>query len=522
MKNGLIIDASLVHAKDPLASVIDPLAPAGKGSAEIVLEKMSGLSFEKVLLLPGAAPKDQQDFLSSLAEKYGALPVRTRNPVRNNADLYKELNALCREKGFGHIVLLYADSPLLDTAVLQKLFSLHTEGLAEYTFGDNFCEGLAPEVMSAGFLEKINGYEYKKPDILSRRVFDCMNADINRFFIDLEVAEFDFSVMRIELVASGKRNRSLLEKLLAHVRVTDDYKKIYQAVREHPEALYLSPRYAEIAITEKDNMECSFCPRSKASLHGLSMDFGLYAGILKELTAEYDDIIVEWGVRGEPLLHPEFFRFVEHTMNTPGIFNLIIGSNGLLFDRKVTEKLSQYPAEKLTVVFGLDSIRPDTFRQLRKPENPEALSVIMDNIMGFTGFHPANRSRTFVQILKMKANNLEIEDFYRFWQEKGVNVIIQKFNSFLGLLEDQSVVDLTPLDRTPCWHLQRDLVVVADGSVPVCRQDIKKECVIGNLKEEGLSSIREKQKKYYLHNYRGDFGAFPMCRNCDEWYTYNF
>lgn len=522
MKNGLIIDASLVHAKSPLTSVLDTLAGTGKSSVEIVLEKTDGLPFERVLLLPQEAPEKDLTLLLSLAEKHRISAVRTKSPVRNNADLYKELSSLSREKGFGNIVLAYADSPLLDTVMLEKLFSLHTEGLAEYTFGDNFCEGLVPEVLSADFLEKISGYEYKKPDILSRRVFDCMNADINKFFIDLEVAETDFSVMRCELITAGRRNRSVVEKLLAFVSFKDDYRKIHRAIQEHPETLYLSPKYAEIGISERDNMDCPFCPRSKAPCPDGFMDFGLYEKILKELTAEYDDIIVEWGLLGEPLLHPEFFRFVEHTMNTPGIFNLIIGTNGLLFDRKVAEKLSAYPPEKLTVVFGLDSLKDETFRLLRKTESKDALSVVKKNILDFISFRPDNRLRTFVQILKMKTNNLELEDFYRFWQEKGVNVIIQKFNSYLGLLEDQSVVDLTPLDRTPCWHLQRDLAVFADGSVPVCRQDVKREHIVGSLKEEGLSSVREKQKKFFLLNYRADYDAFPLCRNCDEWYTYNF
>ena len=74
----------------------------------------------------------------------------------------------------------------------------------------------------------------------------------------------------------------------------------------------------------------------------------------------------------------------------------------------------------------------------------------------------------------MKINETEpfLDRFYDFWEKYKIPIILQKQNTYLGKIQDRNYSDLTPLERTPCWHLQRDLVVLVDGSVPLCREDI--------------------------------------------------
>ena len=73
------------------------------------------------------------------------------------------------------------------------------------------------------------------------------------------------------------------------------------------------------------------------------------------------------------------------------------------------------------------------------------------------------------------------------------------------------------------------MAVLLDGSVPLCRECVRKEIVLGNLFEGGeptaesiegrLASVWIEGERYHqLHV----SGAYPApCAECDEYYTYN-
>ena len=73
--------------------------------------------------------------------------------------------------------------------------------------------------------------------------------------------------------------------------------------------------------------------------------------------------------------------------------------------------------------------------------------------------------------------------------------------------------------RVPCWHVKRDLSVLLDGTVPLCREDVGGELLLGNLFSDGLESVWERGERYYLLHLGASYPE--MCRRCDEYYTYN-
>ena len=91
----------------------------------------------------------------------------------------------------------------------------------------------------------------------------------------------------------------------------------------------------------------------------------------------------------------------------------------------------------------------------------------------------------------MNANEEQLESFYRFWKEKtspsGGQFVILKYDSCAGLLSDEKPADLSPLERNVCWHLRRDMNILSDGSVPLCRSRISE--IAGNAIEEPFEKI---------------------------------
>ena len=88
------------------------------------------------------------------------------------------------------------------------------------------------------------------------------------------------------------------------------------------------------------------------------------------------------------------------------------------------------------------------------------------------------------------------------------------------MLPQKKVTDLSPLNRFPCWHLKRDLHVLLDGSVPVCREDLTGEHSLGNIFSDPLEEIWERGKEWYEMHIAGEYPR--LCGDCDEYYTYNF
>ncbi|HZK19659.1 MAG TPA: SPASM domain-containing protein, partial [Treponemataceae bacterium] len=103
----------------------------------------------------------------------------------------------------------------------------------------------------------------------------------------------------------------------------------------------------------------------------------------------------------------------------------------------------------------------------------------------------------------------------------------QKYNSIGGLLKDRRVANLEPLQRNPCWHLRRDMCILVEGTVPVCREapfakkaNKQQFLSCGNVFASSLEDVFNNgimalqahiDKQYSEH-----------CKACDEYYTFNF
>ena len=141
----------------------------------------------------------------------------------------------------------------------------------------------------------------------------------------------------------------------------------------------------------------------------------------------------------------------------------------------------------------------------------------------------------YPQMLRMNANEDELEAFYRFWHDRNSpskgKVIIQKYDHFCGLLSDERPADLSPLKRNPCWHLKRDMNILWNGDVPLCREWILDRSV-GNVFEMSIRNVWDKLEGLSqedidrcLHCQKAS-SPDPLiekkCGACDEYYTYNF
>jgi spiro-SPASM protein len=160
----------------------------------------------------------------------------------------------------------------------------------------------------------------------------------------------------------------------------------------------------------------------------------------------------------------------------------------------------------------------------------------------------------YVQAIRIKGEGeLEkTEKFYRYWTAYGgeaesVKVIIQQHDSYCGFLPELRAADISPVKRFPCWHLLRDFPILLNGDVVQCKEDIcgvlgaaplgegvakdrnagcsegetsPTKKILGNVFSEGLQQIWERGERLYLQHTTQQYGG--LCKDCDEYYTFNF
>jgi radical SAM protein with 4Fe4S-binding SPASM domain len=76
------------------------------------------------------------------------------------------------------------------------------------------------------------------------------------------------------------------------------------------------------------------------------------------------------------------------------------------------------------------------------------------------------------------------------------------------------------VSRFPCRHTQRDLNILLDGTVPMCREDLDRDHVMGNVFEDGIDRVWQNGNAAHLRQVRAEYPE--LCRRCDEYYTFNY
>jgi spiro-SPASM protein len=182
----------------------------------------------------------------------------------------------------------------------------------------------------------------------------------------------------------------------------------------------------------------------------------------------------------------------------------------------------------LSWIVSLDTAASRRYRELRGPGFAEAAG----NAKKLLGLFPKD---AYVQAVRTAGAEDDIEKFYRSWKEAAPsgagNIIIQKYDDFCGVRQRMQASDLSPVERQPCWHLMRDLPILLDGTVPLCREELSvfdgvKDKILGNVFSDSLETIWSRGEKFYVQQCTLAGSKEPeyqgSCAGCDEYYTYNF
>jgi len=440
-------------------------------------------------------------------------------PDRSAAAVYRTLNEAIPAES-EHLVFVRLDAPLTDRHLTEGLYELQHAAWCDYTFADGYPVGQAPEILRRELLPILEGLAggsggTGETDLTWKGgvLFDTLQKDINAFDIETEAAPEDYAILRASFTVDTRRNYLLCRRIAEKGGTPGEHRDV---LLQDPAVRRVLPSYYSVQITTAMSQIPSYTPWSDprwapaAPDAGTHMSVAVWEHIIDEIAAATPEAVLAIGYRGEPALHPELPGLLRTVTRHPGL-RLYVETSGVGWTKEGIDALASPAVD--AVIVELDSPVPATYRALRGTGMDEAIAFTEEIRQRLPG-------KVYVQATRMTDNEWELQEFYKTWSAvPGVSVIIQKYNSFAGRLPDRKVADLSPLHRMPCRHLERDMVILVDGSVPRCHQDIDGEALRGSLAEESVAELWSRGESDFLHHTRGAYP--PLCGACDEYYTFN-
>lgn len=472
----------------------------GRPVLEMVVERLKGVDgIEPVIF----CPYDSYE---------GPFPDSTEILRREGQPETEVIKRIFDDSGADHIVKVFADSPFLDAAVIQEMLDVHLSCLPEYTYSENLPQGFTAEIISGEIVESLPG------DIAEGVTLnEVVRAHLHQFDVEIFYRDPDVRDSRMSFRSSSKRDRKVMENMVARHGCVPSYGEIRGIINSSPELLYVGPSYLEVELTGRCSLDCVFCYRNTLKHEHPDMDMDVLKSALlgmREFDLPYSVCL---GGSGEPMVHPSFYRALDMVLSEQLVQALVVETSGTSIDSNFVQYCEKHAAGKLRVIVNICGHDVKTYAALHGADMFEKVSAGVDALNAVLG----GRGGLFLQVMKINETDPFLDSYYDFWEAKKIPIILQKQNVYLGRIPDRRYSDLSPLERTPCWHLLRDLYVLSDGTVTFCKQDVEGTWPRGTLRESSLRDIYEKGKDAFIRDYSGKYPSSPDCASCDEWYTFN-
>jgi len=445
-----------------------------------------------------------------------------RRIVRAEASTLSGLVAALGKAAEGHedLILVPADDALMDPSLAAEVIALHRDTVSEFTFADGYPEGSAPEVLRVSAIPAL-AHSADKADcrgIPAEPLYAAILKDVNAFDVETVISPIDMRAHRLSYRAASKAGRAFLDRLLAEPGIPPGGVPLLEFLERRRDLHRSLPAYYAVQVTEACPQACSYCPYPSI-MPGLleargQMPVERFRSVVEQASALSGDAVIGLSPWGEPGMHRDIVGLCAAALEKPGL-SLLIETSGLGWKDGAAAEIAALPgADRIDWVVSLDSPDEAGYRSLRGEGFQRALGFAERLLSLFP-------SRVYPQAVRMRENEEALEAFYRGWKERAGRVIIQKYDRFSGFLPDREVCDLSPLKRGDCWHVKRDLVVRIDGSVPLCREDLRGAFPVGNAFEGGgLAAAWDRMGEAFASMLRGESPS--LCGPCDEHYTFNY
>ncbi len=356
-----------------------------------------------------------------------------------------------------HICLMFADSMISYEPLYTKMIETHRKYASHYTRSEGYPESVTPEIFSPNACKmlsytlselKTNAKitEYSSP-ITRGALFSLVEKRINDYDIEAVLAPQDMRMLRVSLSADTRTNFTLSKQLWdSGLRNPDDLLLLYE---DKPQLFRSLPRYVYIQLTDavhptiydphyfimhSSDKESGEITQRRACK---SMRGDVWNAIISKLTEDAEDAILALGFAGEVALHPDVFSFMSEA--SEAFSAVYVETNGYEWD--TTSSWWNMVPSNISWIVYLDAHNTEVYKNVHKSSDCGGLSAQE----AYTKAHSfvemliekATARNVFVQATRMVENESDLDAFCKYWDGKGAQPIIQKYNNVCGMLPDK-------------------------------------------------------------------------------------
>lgn len=280
------------------------------------------------------------------------------------------------------------------------------------------------------------------------------------------------------------------------------------------------PERITVEMTNRCNLECSFCPRHLINMKLGEMEAGLFQKIVDE-AEKHLPVSLVFFFRGESLLHPKLADCIRYAKQK-GLGPLQLASNGFNLTEEIAEKLLDSGLDFIS--FSLDTIDPEVYKMTR-PQGD--LTRSMENVLQFAKKIEL-RKKKGLHVPEIQVSSIDVEDyrptqenFVQFWRQYADRVRIYVEHSADGNLGSIKL-DVYQGERQPCKKVSTDMVIYWDGKVALCNHDWDNQLEMGDVNKQSIKAIwnSSKYESVCLMHEKNSFKPGIVCKNCDHWKMY--
>jgi len=257
-----------------------------------------------------------------------------------------------------------------------------------------------------------------------------------------------------------------------------------------------------------------------------SIDPAIVARVVRSICRS-DDALLVLGGFGDPLRHPSFADILRTIRDESDIghsvYGLAVRTTGVDLTPDIIRTMIECGVDVLDII--LDAWSGDLYSQLQHPGDPAkapldpilaAINQVAEVRAEFGSVHPI----VVPEFTKSRDNVHELDEFHDGWIRRIGTVMIGATSTFAGQFEDRRVIDMAPAARSACKRLSSRCVVLADGRVTPCDQDINGRLSMGRLPDQTLDELwlgtSYAELRRVHRNGRPD--GLSLCGKCSEWH----
>ncbi|MFC1952763.1 radical SAM/SPASM domain-containing protein [Chloroflexota bacterium] len=288
------------------------------------------------------------------------------------------------------------------------------------------------------------------------------------------------------------------------------------------------PERIQLELVFGCNASCIMCPVHIPSQRKKGiMSLDLFKKIVDEM-AQYNETIDKfdlWGL-GEPLLDKGLYEKIEYA-KSKGFRNLAIATNADLLKEEYQSSLLESGLD--TVIFSIDGNQKATHESIRKGVN---FDNVIDNVWSIIEKRNNGdyKTRFVFRFIRQESNINEWGEYQEFWKgrispDKGDLIIGYDAHNWGGeiLIPGNSVEKKElAIEKKPCHHVYDRLIVLWDGTIPLCCTDMHHaEYAVGNVNDASSIEVFNNEKISNIREFHmaGKKNNMDICQQCTILYS---